>query len=66
MKFLSFPGVIYLDIFRSGEATAIHARRNQTLHEAFIKNPLRWRRRKVRSYQCNPVFAFYRPVKKAA
>lgn len=51
---------------RSGEATAIHARRNKTLQDAFLKNPLRWRRRKVRSYQCNPVFAFYRPAKKAA
>lgn len=51
---------------RSGEATAIHARRNQTLQDAFIKNPLRWRQSKVRSYQCIPVFAFYRPVKKAA
>ena len=51
---------------RSGEAKAIHTRRNQTLQDAFIKNPLRWRRRKVRSYQCSPVYAFYRPVKKAA
>ena len=51
---------------RSGEATAIHARRNKTLYDAFIKNPLRWRRRKVRSYQCDLVFAFYRPVQKAA
>ena len=51
---------------RSGEATAIHARRNETLQDAFVKNPLRWRQRKVRLYQCNPVFAFYRPVKKTA
>jgi hypothetical protein len=51
---------------RSGEATAIHARRNQTLQDAFAKNPLRWRLRKVRSYQCIPVFAFYRPAQKAS
>lgn len=50
---------------RSGEAFAIHARMNQTLQDAFDKNPLRWRRKKTRSYQSVSVFAFYRPLKKA-
>jgi transposase InsO family protein len=51
---------------RSGDALTIYAHRNETLQKAFMKNPLRWRQKKVRLYQSLQVFAFYRPVKKVA
>lgn len=51
---------------RSGEAQEIYERRNQTLREARIQNPLRWRNSKTMLYGSLPVTTFYRPSKKTA
>jgi putative transposase len=51
---------------RSGEAERIYAQRNQTILEAYAKNPSRWRRGKTLTYQSNDVSAFYRPLKISA
>ncbi len=51
---------------RTGEAEAIYAKRNQTIHAAFQKNPLRWRCGKTRIYQSTPVSFVHRPIKKIA
>ena len=51
---------------RSGEADGIYAKRNRTIQEARKRNPLRWRRGKVRTYQSSPVSFVHRPVTAAA
>jgi transposase InsO family protein len=51
---------------RTGEAQEIYDRRNQTLAEARIRNPLRWRISKTMEYGARPVKAFYRPLGTAA
>lgn len=51
---------------RTGEATEIYRKRNQTLVDAKAKNPLRWRRDKVREYGALPVTMSCRPLNKAA
>jgi transposase InsO family protein len=51
---------------RTGEAKAIFAIREKTLQEAREKNPLRWRKGKIRIYKSNSVIAFYRPLMKAS
>lgn len=51
---------------RTGEATAIYQKRNQTILDAKMKNPLRWRTRKVRTYDALPVHITCRPLKVAA
>ena len=51
---------------RSGEAQEIYERRNRTLTEARIQNPLRWRNSKTMSYGALPVKTFYRPSIKTA
>jgi transposase InsO family protein len=51
---------------RTGEAQEIYERRNRTLNEARIQNPLRWKTAKTMVYGSLPVKAFYRPSKKTA
>ena len=51
---------------RTGEADAIYDRRNQTLADARLRNPLRWRRKKTMTYGAPAVRTFYRPFGKAA
>lgn len=51
---------------RTGEADAIYCRRNQTIADARLRNPLRWRRKKTMTYGAPAVRAFYRPFEKAA
>lgn len=51
---------------RTGEATAIYEKRNQTLRAARENNPLRWRQSKIKTYDALPVKAFYRPAEKLA
>lgn len=51
---------------RTGEAIQIYAKRNQTILAAKLKNPLRWRTKKVRVYGALPVSIVLRPLKKTA
>lgn len=51
---------------RTGEANAIYAKRNKTILDAKLKNPLRWRNKKVRTYGALPVSIMSRPLKIAA
>lgn len=51
---------------RSGAAQEIYERRNRTLHEARIQNPLRWRNSKTMRYGSLQVKTFYRPSQKTA
>lgn len=51
---------------RTGEADLIYAKRNKTILAAKLKNPLRWRTKKVRVYDALPVFITCRPINKAA
>lgn len=51
---------------RTGAADLIYERRNQTLHDARLRNPLRWRMSKTMAYGALPVLAIYRPLGKAA
>lgn len=51
---------------RTGEAHAIYQKRNQTLRDAMMKNPLRWRTGKVRVYDALPVSMSCRPLSKVA
>ena len=46
---------------RTGVAQDIYAKRNQTLEEARLRNPLRWRLSKTMHYGALAVKAFYRP-----
>ena len=51
---------------RCGEADQIYATRNATIAKAREKNPLRWRRDRVFSYESLPVAFKYRPLFQAA
>jgi len=51
---------------RTGEAIEIYRKRNQTILDAKLKNPLRWRTGKVRYYDALPVSMSCRPLSKAA
>jgi transposase InsO family protein len=51
---------------RSGEAESIYAVRNQTIAEARERNPQRWRRGIVRTYDSDPIETVYRPISKAS
>jgi putative transposase len=47
---------------RSGAAQGIYNKRNQTIAEARLSNPLRWRLSKTMRYCALPVKAFYRSL----
>ena len=51
---------------RSGEATLIYAKRNQTIIAAKNKNPNRWRLGRTRQYGSGSVETVYRPISKIA
>jgi transposase InsO family protein len=47
---------------RTGIATHIYERHNQTILSAYTNNPLRWRQRKIRRYEYHQVETYYRPL----
>lgn len=51
---------------RTGEAIQIYVKRNQTILTAKLKNPLRWRTKKLRIYDALPVSIILRPLEKAS
>lgn len=49
---------------RTGEADTVYKKRNETLLNARLLNPSRWRKDKVKIYASLPVTAVYRPLLK--
>ncbi|MCA1949993.1 MAG: integrase core domain-containing protein [Treponema sp.] len=51
---------------RTGEATAIYAKRNKTMLMAQQKNPSRWRTGKIHLYDASNPIMIARPIRKAS
>lgn len=51
---------------RNGSAMLIYETRNRAIAAARLRNPLRWRSQRTKTYEALPVKAYYRPVVKAA